>query len=107
VSGLGGDIVIAAPQVVPYPLPIDSPSVPRRALMEQINGSVKRAGISHHVHKVLIAYTRDCRDAWRELLPPHCIVVVGKPAWRFPILRLHAWLSAKSLSKLGHEVVGA
>jgi hypothetical protein len=75
--------------------------------MEQINGSVKRAGISCRVQRVLIAYARDCRDAWRELLPSHCIVVVGKPAWRFPILRLHAWLSAKSLSRLGHEVVEA
>ena len=106
-SGLGGDILIAAPQLVPYPLPLNSPDIDREALLRQINQSVQESHIACPIRKVLISYARDCRDAWRELLPSHCIVVVGKPAWRFPILRLHAWLSVKSLSRLGHEVVEA
>ena len=106
-SGLGGDILIAAPQLVPYPLPLNSPDINRAALLQQINQSVQESHIACPIHKVLISYARDCQDAWRELLPSHCIVVVGKPTWRSPILRLHAWLSAKSLSRLGHEVVEA
>jgi hypothetical protein len=105
VAGLGGEILIAAPQVVPYPLPLNCPTVDRHALLTQIKASIRQSGISNSIYKVLISYTRDCRDAWRELLPPHCIVVVGKPKLRSPLLRMHTWLSAKSLSKLGHEVV--
>jgi hypothetical protein len=105
VAGLGGEILVAAPQVVPYPLPLNCPSVDRRALVSQIKGAVSQSGITCAIQKVLIAYTRDDRDGWRSLLPPHCIVVVGKPEARFLIRRLRTWLSAKFLTKLGHEVL--
>ena len=107
VSGLGGEIIIAVPQVVPYPLPLNSPSVDRRAVLAQIKDAVSQSGITCAIQKVLIAYTRDYHDGWRSLLPPHCIVVVGKPKRRSPLQRLRTWLSARSLSKLGHEVLTA
>jgi len=105
VSGLGGDILIAAPQVVPYPLPLNCPSVDRRTVLAQIKSAVAQAGIGCAIQKVLIAYTRNDRDGWSALLPPHCIVVVGKPQRSSPLQRLHTWLTARSLSKLGHEVL--
>ena len=105
VSGLGGDILIAAPHVVPYPLPLNHPAVDRRALLEQIKNSVLQSGITCQIQKVLVAYTRDNRDVWRDLLPPHCIVVIGKPKLRDPILWLNTSFLMKSLSKSGYEVV--
>jgi hypothetical protein len=105
VAGLGGEILIAAAQVVPYPLPLNCPSVNRSALVSQIKGAVSQSGITCSIQKVLIVYTRDDHDGWRSLLPPHCIVVVGKPGGRSPIQRFRTWLSAKFLSRLGHEVL--
>jgi hypothetical protein len=104
---LGGDIVVAAPLVVPYPLPLTSPSVDRRVLAAQIIRSVSQSGIRCTINRILIAHVRDCRDGWRALLPPHCIVVVGKSNRLSPIQHFRTWLSAQFLRKLGHEVIVA
>lgn len=106
-ADLGGDILIAAPLVVPYPLPLNCPSVNKRVLCAQIMQSISKAGITSAVHKVLIGYVRDRRDGWRTLLPQGCIVVVGKPKGLSPIQYLQTRLAAKSLRKLGHEVLVA
>jgi hypothetical protein len=79
--------------------------VDRRTVLAQIKSAAARAGIGCAIQKVLIVYTRNVRDGWSALLPPHCIVVVGKPQRRSPLQRFHTWLTARSLSKLGHEVL--
>jgi hypothetical protein len=106
VSGLGGEIHIAVPHVVPYPLPLNRPPVDRGVLLAQIAGAVAQSGITCGVRRVLIAYTRSQEDAWRFLLPPHCIVFIGRPK-RSPVQRFRTWLSTKALAKLGHETLVA
>ena len=105
VAGLGGEILIAATQIVPYPLPLNRPPVDRRKLLTQIAGSVSQSGIALATPpKALIVYARDLADGWRFILPPHCLVVVGRPerpSWQ----RFKVWLTARSLRKLGHEVL--
>lgn len=107
VEGLGGDILIAAPLVVPYPLPLERPAVDRSALLRQIKRSISEAAIACQIHRVLIAYARDKHDGWRTLLPPHCIVVVGMPNKFCLLRRFRAWRAARFLAKQGHEVMMA
>jgi hypothetical protein len=107
VAGLGGDIIVAAPLIVPYPLPLQCPPVDRRVLVAQIQSAIVQSGIGCGVQNVLIAYTRDDHDAWRALLPAHCIVIVGKAGRWSPIRRFRAWRAAEYLRKLGHEVLVA
>ena len=107
VSGLGGEIVIAAAQVVPYPLPLNRPPVNRCVLLGQIANSLSQAGIGGETSsKVLLAYARDAYDGWRAILPPHCIVIVGR-ANRSPLQRFRSWSTAKFLRKRGYEVLVA
>jgi hypothetical protein len=104
-ADLGGDILIAAPIVVPYPLPLNCSPVSQRTLLAQISNAVVQSGIRSSLQKVLIAYTRERLDGWRSLLPTGCIVVIGNP--RSPMQRFRNWFHVRSLRKLGHEVVVA
>ena len=107
-TDLGGEILIAAPLIVPYPLPLHCPATTKRAFLAQIGRSIAVSGIQRQaVHKLLIAYTRDPRDACRTLLPPGCIVVIGEPNRLSPIQRWKTFSSAKYLRSLGHEVIVA
>jgi hypothetical protein len=56
---------------------------------------------------VLIAYARDKRDGWRALLPPGCIVVVGKATRYSPVNQFRAWSTSRFLRKQGYEVLVA
>jgi hypothetical protein len=105
VAGLGGEIIIAATQIVPYPLPLNRPPTDCRALIAQIAGSISQSGIAFVTPpKALIAYARDSSDGWLAILPPHCIVVVGRPK-RSLVQRFRNWLAARFLRHLGHEVL--
>jgi hypothetical protein len=104
-SDLGGDILIAAPLLVPYPLPLHCPSIDKRSLIAQIGHSVSQSGITLAVQKILIGYARDRESGWQTLLPHGCIVVLGKPNPLAPIQRIRTWLSGRSLRQLGYEVV--
>lgn len=106
-ADLGGEVVIAAPQVVPYPLPIDRPPGNSSILISRIQGAVERAGIGSPVENVTIAYAREIKTGWKALLPAHCIVVVGRPSWLSPIQRITSWFNRRSLRQLGHEVVAS
>jgi len=107
-TNLGGEILIAAPLIVPYPLPLHCPATSKRAFLVQIGQSILESGIPREaVHKLLIAYTRDPRDAWRTLLPTGCIVVIGKPHRLSPLRHWKTSQSARYLRSLGHEVVVA
>jgi len=107
-ADLGGEILIAAPLIVPYPLPLHCPATSKSAFLAQIGRSISESGIRREaVHKLLIAYTRDPRDAWHTLLPPGCIVVIGERHRLAPLQHWKTFLSAKHLRSLGHEVVVA
>ena len=97
--------MIAATQLVPYPLPLNRPPIDRRILRTQISGAILQSGIAPVTPpKVLIAYARDFSDGVHAILPPHCIVIVGR-ARRSIRQRFRARCTAKSLEKLGFEVV--
>ncbi len=106
-ADLGGDIVVAAPLLVPYPLPIEHPDADRRSLLAQISHSVANSRIDPPIHKVLIAYARDQRDGWRALLPAGCIVVVGKASSYSPLELFRSWSTSRFLQKQGYEVLFA
>jgi len=107
VSGLGGEIVIAATQIVPYPLPLNRPPVDSCVLLGQVANSLSQAGIgSEPSPKVLLAYARDPADGWRSILPPHCIVILGR-AKRSPLQRFRSWSTGKFLRNRGYEVLVA
>jgi hypothetical protein len=104
VQGLGGEIFIVASRIVPYPLPLQCPSVDSESFREQISRAVEHSGIDCGVQKVLVANTRVEQDGWKSLLPPHCIVFVGTSV-RSPLQRFRSWRNAQRLRKLGHEVL--
>ncbi len=105
-ADLGGEILVAAPLIVPYPLPLDRPATSKRTLLAQIAGCISESGIQRAaIHKLLIAYSREARDGWRTLLPAGCIVVIGKPNRLSPVRRWKTRQCAEYLRSLGHEVV--
>ena len=106
-ADLGGEILVAAPLVVPYPLPLQCPDVNRHALCAHIRQSVAQSGVGCDVQKVIIGYARDYQDGWRSLLPPGCIVVVGREVRFSAIQRFQTWRTARCLRRMGYEVLVA
>ncbi|MCU1336539.1 MAG: hypothetical protein JWO19_2120 [Bryobacterales bacterium] len=97
-QSLGAQITLLVPQVVPYPLPLESPPV-------LIDFSEKRfhviASQSSVETKVCIYLCRDRLEALKSVLRPGSIVVIGgrKRWWPTGEERL-----AHKLRKAGHEV---
>lgn len=104
---LGGDILIAAPFVVPYPLPLNCPPANHQALLSQMKRCVSLAALARPVNRILIAYARDAHDGWRSMLPHGCVVILGQPRGLSPRRYFQSWACARFLRKLGHEVLVA
>jgi hypothetical protein len=98
---LHGRIMLVAPQVVPYPLPLTSPPV----LLDWNERRLRVIADQSEVETIVRIYL--CRDRWQaleHLLRPHSIVVVGgrKRWWPTRESRL-----ARRLHHAGHEVIFA
>jgi hypothetical protein len=100
---LGAHITLVVPQIVPRPLPLDSPPV----LIDWNENRFRVMASEVPVQTTVQIYL--CRDRWETLdsvLKPHSLVVVGsKPGgrkrwWPTPESRL-----ANKLRKAGHEVI--
>lgn len=96
---LGAHITLVVPQVVPMPLPLDSPPV----LIDWNEKHFRTIASDSPVPTAVQIYL--CRDRWETLssvLKPHSLVVVGgkKRWWPTSESRL-----ANKLRKAGHEVV--
>jgi hypothetical protein len=96
---LNGRIMLVAPQVVPYPLPLTSPPV----LLDWNERRLRVIADESAVETIVRIYL--CRDPWRALeqaLRPHSVVVVGgrKRWWPTRESRL-----ARRLRRAGHEVI--
>jgi hypothetical protein len=97
-ESLGAQITLLVPQVVPYPLPLDSPPV-------LVDFNEKRfhviASQSPVKTKVCIYLCRDQMETLKGVLRPASIVVIGgrKRWWPTREERL-----ARQLRKAGHEV---
>jgi hypothetical protein len=98
-AGLGGCIHLIVAQIVPYPLPLDSPPVPVEFNEQRLRIVASQIAAETAVDIYL------CRDRWDildEALKPHSVVVVGrrKRWWPGDGRRL-----ARKLRQAGHEVV--
>jgi hypothetical protein len=92
-------ITLIAPQIVPYPRPLNSPPVGLEFTQERLRALASRIPVEIEVRVVLC---RDLQDAWAKELKPHSVVVLGgsKGWWPTTETRL-----ARNLRKAGHEVI--
>ena len=97
---LGARITLLAPQVVPYPLPLDRPPV-------LLDWNVKRfhvmAGESAVDTSVRLCLCRDSAETVERALSPKSTVVIGGPNRWWPFTRVKRL--ARKLRRAGHDVV--
>jgi len=96
---LGARLTLLVPQIVPYPLPLESPPV---LLDWNEQRFLVIARESHVETTVRIYLCRDRVEALESVLKPHSIMVVGarKRWWPTAEERL-----ARKLRRSGHEVI--
>ena len=100
-SKLSAHITLVVPQIVPYPLPLESPPVLLQFSEQRFDEITKLSAVETVVRLYL------CRDRWETLkavLRPRSLVVIGgrKRWWPTREKRL-----ARQLRRAGHEVVFA
>ena len=98
-NNLGARITLIVPQLVPYPLPLNSPPI-------LVDFSERRFHvIASQIPVETIVRIYLCRDAWDVLvkvLKPGSLVVVGSPKRWWPTKEKRL---AAQLRKVGHEVI--
>jgi len=92
---LNARIRLLAPQVVPYPLPLERPPVSPRFLAEQL---LPATGALHTI--VDIRLGRDLWDILKSVLVPNSLIVMGGRRWPWGERRL-----AARLRQEGHNVL--
>jgi hypothetical protein len=100
-DSLNARIKLVAMQVVPYPLPLESPPI----LLDFSEHRLREIAVESLVETTVQIYL--CRDSWATLsavLPPHSLVVIGgrKRWWRTKEESL-----VRKLSRAGHQVIFA
>lgn len=100
-ADLHARIVILVPEVVPYPAPLDSASVPRAFLVRRLLTAVKESRIETSIR---VCVCRDRRIALSATLPRRSIVVIGGRTRWWPTREQRL---AAELSRQGHHVVFA
>ncbi|HEY7334985.1 MAG TPA: hypothetical protein VH639_08885 [Bryobacteraceae bacterium] len=96
---LDARIMLLAPQVVPYPLPLNNPPVSLEWNKRRLRLIAGQSQVETTLHVYL------CRDRWQTLesvLSAHSLVVLGgrRLWWSTPESRL-----ARKLRQAGHEVI--
>jgi hypothetical protein len=96
---LSARITLVVPQVVPYPLPLDSPPVQREWNERRFRVTASDKPVEMAVH---IYLCRDPLDTLITVLPPRSLIVVGgrKRWWPTREKKL-----AQRLRRAGHEVI--
>ena len=94
-------ITLIVPQVVPYPLPLASPSVPPEFTQRHFRVIAEESPVETTVR---IYLCRDPVETLHKVLKPHSLVVIGgcRSWWPTRENRL-----ARQLRRSGHEVVFA
>jgi hypothetical protein len=100
-DSLNARIKLVAMQVVPFPLPLESPPI----LLDFSEQRLREIAVESPVETTIQIYL--CRDSWETLsavLPPHSLVVIGgrKRWWRTKEESL-----ARKLRRAGHDVIFA
>ncbi len=99
-SSLGARIVLLAPQVVPYPLPLDSPPV----LIDWNENRFRAIAAESPVETVVRLYLcRDTIETLKAALKPKSVVVIGGRNKWWPFIKEKA--IARQLRRAGHEVI--
>ena len=100
-SSLGARIVLLVPQIVPFPLPLNSPPVLIDFSERRFREIARASGIDTAVR---IYLCRDRLEMLSVVLKPRSLVIVGgrKRWWRTAEKRL-----ARKLRQAGHEVLFA
>ncbi len=100
-QGLAAQIRLLVPQIVPYPLPLESPAISKDFTERRFRTVASEAAVETHID------IRLCRDRWALLesaLKPRSLVVLsGRRSW-WPTSESRL---AKRLHQLGHQVVYA
>ena len=96
---LGGRVRIIVPQVVPYPLPIDRPTVDPNFRLRQFRTFFFQHAIETHID---VRLCRDAHECLKQALAPQSIVLIGgRNRW---------WITrekrlARMLRRSGHQVM--
>jgi len=102
VATLGGEldvnVQLVDAQVVPFPVPVNAPTVSREFLEERLQAVAEETMLPTSAKLV---FTRDRTEAFRRFLKPGSLVVIAASGWWFSAERKLARL----LSKAGHDVV--
>jgi len=88
-------------EVVPYPLPLDQPSVPLPFTRRRFHTIAANASIETGIDILLV---RDPDKTIESVLEPHSVVVIGAHRSWWP--SAHGRV-AKHLERLGHQVIYA
>jgi hypothetical protein len=95
----GARVTLLVPQIVPHPLPLESPPV----LLDFNERRFRQFAAESPVEiSVRIYLCRDAAEALRLMLKPHSMVVVGGPDGWWPSREKRL---ARSLRRAGHQVV--
>src|SRR5271170_4805328 len=99
---LSGRIVLLAPKVIPFLLPLDHTHVAIDFLKKRYCDLVATAGLMDEQVTIRILLCRDRSAALKQTLAPHSLIVIGGSArwWRRRERSLALWLE-----RLGHRVV--
>jgi hypothetical protein len=93
------NIVVAAVQVVPFPLPLDRPPVPMEFLVRRFE---EKANEFPEGTQIQVYLCRNPMEAFKRILKPNCPVVIGlrKRWWPTRYGRL-----ARKLRRAGYDVI--
>jgi hypothetical protein len=99
-NGLSARIRLLVLEVVPYPLPLDHPTVPVPFTQRRFRTLADNTSIETNVDIHLV---RDRQQVIDKVLEPHSVVVMGaRPRWFKANRKL-----AKHLERSGHQVLFA
>jgi hypothetical protein len=97
-QGLQARPALIAAEVVPYPLPLESPAVPIRVTEQRLSA----IAVGHEETSVRVYLCRDRNEAIRRALPPKSIVLIGGRRRWWPA---GEQVLARVLRRDGHKVI--
>lgn len=101
-AGLDVSLRVLVTQVVPYPLPIDQPSVAPEFHMRHFHAICQQAPVQLRID---VRLCRDARRCIHDALSPNSLVVIGGQKSWWPFSRDKN--IARSLRRAGHQVISA
>ncbi len=111
-DGLESEILVLAPRVIPYPLPLEPYPLPLDPLpigrpqscldfrLKQFHDCCAREATEAQIE---IRLCRDVRDCLLRSLPVHSLVLIGARRGWWPFGSFGRW--SRALKRAGHEVI--